>query len=360
MLILGSYDPCRAENGARNVPVNNLTVEPYKSGKTTIDIYLRNEDGKWVASLTGDLRDTKFEVVRVNKNSWSYSLPAAKPSPNPRLCLTKMKERANFGYLECNSIFFSANLGGTVAGTVLRGVFSLGILTATDAATGNTGFSVSFDQAAFDKAVAESGAIHLAKDTISYQDYIASFEAAKSSRQWQAFISKHKDSYDPDSLVLLAEQRLMEAIEREAERDKTLYRQAFNSASSINELQSFIDRYSQNDPENLIPRANDKLKLMRKLVAEEEDRQRKAGAEEARLRVLAAEKKQKEVAQWRSKLRSGDDTFCGPVIEIKGSMIRIALRVQLPGYGNDAWLKTSEIYPPSSGCQNINGRISPI
>lgn len=101
------------------------------------------------------------------------------------------------------------------------------------------------------------------------------------------------------------------------------------------------------------------MKLAQKAAAAEEERLRKLQAESARMLSLEMERLQKELVQWRSKVKAGDDTFCGPVIEVKWPMIRIALRVQLSGYGNDAWLKAAEVYPPSYGCRNVNGRLTP-
>lgn len=69
---------------------------------------------------------------------------------------------------------------------------------------------------------------------------------------------------------------------------------------------------------------------------------------------------EKSRAAWSKNIELGDDTFCGPVIQVNGPMIKIAIRVQLPGYPSEAWLKRTELYPPSVTCRNINGNLHPV
>lgn len=67
------------------------------------------------------------------------------------------------------------------------------------------------------------------------------------------------------------------------------------------------------------------------------------------------------IKKWREgKFSIGDDTFCGPIIEIRRPLIKIALNAQLQGFGNEAWVKISDAFPPEYGCKNLNGRISPL
>lgn len=64
--------------------------------------------------------------------------------------------------------------------------------------------------------------------------------------------------------------------------------------------------------------------------------------------------------KFRKALKIGDDTFCGPVIETRQPMIKIAVNAQLQGFASEAWLKSSQVFTPEYGCRNVNGRLSPI
>ncbi len=142
-------------------------------------------------------------------------------------------------------------------------------------------------------------------------------------------------------------------------------------------------------------------------------------AEKSRAERESAEQKRlaNEIVNWRKTLKVGDDSFCGPVIEIRRPLFKIAVRapqvqqdrgrdakavrdqgrvtflqdrldaargfgpknpLNAPenkasgeekradasplAYGGEAWLKDSEIFPPPPlfGCDNFNGRLSPI
>lgn len=123
-----------------------------------------------------------------------------------------MKDRSEFGYLECNSAFYSVNTGSAAAGTLIRGVLSLGILTAADAASGNTAFTVSLDQAALDAAVVESNALDMAKASAPLFEYRDLFAKAISSQQLRNFIATFENGFDPESLVSKAKDKLPAAI----------------------------------------------------------------------------------------------------------------------------------------------------
>jgi len=75
---------------------------------------------------------------------------------------------------------------------------------------------------------------------------------------------------------------------------------------------------------------------------------------------LRAEKENARIANWRKKVKIGVDTHCGPVIEMRAPMYKVALITQLQGFSNEAWLKDSELFPPEYGCKNINGKLGPL
>lgn len=189
----------------------------YRPGSSlrAVPVYLHNDDGRWAASLTGDLKDTATELVEIALPSGSARALTKPPPGGRRQCLTKMKDRSEFGYLECNSAFYLANKGSTAAATLIRGVLTLGILTATDVASGNTSFTVSIDQPALDSAVTESQAVALAKESAPLLDYRNQYANASTPQQLHTFITTFEGSFDPESLVAQAKDKLPVAVAQE-------------------------------------------------------------------------------------------------------------------------------------------------
>lgn len=192
-------------------------VTSYRTGSLTrpVPLFLKNIDGRWSASLSGDIKDPHTERIEVSLLNKSARVLTDPPPGGRRQCLTKMKDRSEFGYLECNSAFYSVNTGSAAAGTLIRGVLSLGILTAADAASGNTAFTVSLDQAALDSAVSESNALDLAKASAPLFEYREMFAKAISSQQLRNFIATFENGFDPESLVNKAKDKLPAAISLE-------------------------------------------------------------------------------------------------------------------------------------------------
>jgi len=81
--------------------------------------------------------------------------------------------------------------------------------------------------------------------------------------------------------------------------------------------------------------------------------------EEQRIREQRAAKEEARLIAWRKTLSIGSDTFCGPVIELRSPMVKIAVNAQLAGFGSEAWLKAPQVFPPEYGCLNTNGRLAP-
>ena len=180
-----------------------------------VTVYLHHTDGQWSASLSGDVKDPATEKIEILLAGNSLRVMTRPQRDGSRLCMTKMKDRAEFGYLECNSAFYSSNKGSAAVGTLVRGVMSLGILTVTDAASGSTGFTVSLDQQALDAAVAESKAIELAQESAPLIEYREAFSRAISLRELRGFIATYDGVFDPESLVAMAKEKLPQAIEQE-------------------------------------------------------------------------------------------------------------------------------------------------
>lgn len=128
------------------------------------------------------------------------------------------------------------------------------------------------------------------------------------------------------------------------------YRADFEAAATSYDFAAFIDTYRQNDPDTLVPIAEKK----------------RAEALKSEKLALAAKKKEEAQAQaklatWRKSLRVGDDTFCGPIVELRAPMVKIAITVQLQGYANETWMRIADLYPNwMAGCRNVNGNLSPV
>lgn len=203
-------------------PQRSPTEHRLGSSLSTVPIYLLRTDGRWSASLTGDLKNQDTEMVEITLADGAARV-MTKPYPEGRpRCQTKMKDRAEFGYLPCNSAFYSLNMAPTAAATLIRGVLSFGILTATDAASGSTLYTVSLDQEALTVAVNESKAVELARDSAPLFEYRNMFTNAHSSKQLRAFITRFDNFYDPESLVAQAREKLPAVIAREEERGRKL------------------------------------------------------------------------------------------------------------------------------------------
>lgn len=214
--------PAAAQQSPRPVSIGDGSTAP--SSRLTsiraVTVYLHRAGERWLASLEGDDKDNSTEKVEVTLADGSLRVLTQPLPKGSKLCQTKMKEREQFGYLECNSAFYSANKGSSAAATVLRGVLSLGILTVSDAASGNTGFTVSLDRQALDAAVSESKAIEFARESAPLIEYRKAFASAFSSRQLLAFIARYEGVSDPEYLVVKAKEKLPLAMEQEEARAK--------------------------------------------------------------------------------------------------------------------------------------------
>lgn len=72
------------------------------------------------------------------------------------------------------------------------------------------------------------------------------------------------------------------------------------------------------------------------------------------------ERKQKEVAKVRSfqkSIKIGDETNCGPVLDVRADLLKVYVPVQ--GYGNEHWMRRDTLFPSGYGCQFFNGRYEP-
>lgn len=111
------------------------------------------------------------------------------------------------------------------------------------------------------------------------------------------------------------------------------YRTAFKKAKSSNDYSVFIVTYEDDDPDKLVPKAEDLLVKAKTTELKEQELQSK-----------------KKSQAFRAKLKVSDDTHCGMVIEIKKPLIKIQTMV------GDKWFRPDQVYPPGeAGCRFVNG-----
>lgn len=89
----------------------------------------------------------------------------------------------------------------------------------------------------------------------------------------------------------------------------------------------------------------EKLKELK--FAEQRKIEQKKYEEKRRLKL-------ESIANWRTSIKVSDETNCGPIIDIKTGLIKVAFPVE--NYGNEHWVKLNQIYPANFPCRFVNGR----
>jgi len=131
-------------------------------------------------------------------------------------------------------------------------------------------------------------------------------------------------------------------------------------------LKTDIENYG--DLGDLLPQINEKIQTLQ--IAEEKQRlaaeqlrlaeeQRQAEQERKDELIRKEQRKKSDLALniFRKKIKIGTETNCGPVIEIRSPMIKIAFT--LPQYGAERWIRLSTVWPPNYGCRLLNGVYVP-
>ena len=150
---------------------------------------------------------------------------------------------------------------------------------------------------------------------------------------------------------------VLEAVKRGQDSD---YHYRFREARTSAEIEAYIAAYEKNDPEGLVEEAQRHLTAVRAQEREAQLRQQKESAAREAKRRKDVEALRTKLAAWRKSLKIGSDTFCGPVIELRLPMVKIAVTAQLQGFAAETWLKIDELYPDwMASCFNTNGRVSP-
>lgn len=143
------------------------------------------------------------------------------------------------------------------------------------------------------------------------------------------------------------------------------YRNQFSAANTSAQLDSLIENYKNNDPDNLIPAA-----IIRRDNLRDQEAQNRVNADAQRAEqrkqqesYLRDRKKQEEeqrneklrdITAFRKSIKMETQTNCGPVLEMKGQLAKVYFPVS--SYGNEHWINKNSLFPPYYGCSFLNGR----
>ena len=86
-------------NGNGPAPMTAGPRLPLSGTLKKIPIYLQRLDGRWTASLSGDIKNPAIEQIVVSLPDGSYRLTAEPLPKNLRWCAARMKDRAEYGYM---------------------------------------------------------------------------------------------------------------------------------------------------------------------------------------------------------------------------------------------------------------------
>jgi len=141
------------------------------------------------------------------------------------------------------------------------------------------------------------------------------------------------------------------------------YRLLFSSAKNVADFEAFIQRYADNDPDNLVARASAEIERIRpeeaKLaentrIAEEKEKEWQRQKKESQLqRIAMQESEKKKIDGFRAGLKVEAETNCGPVLEIKGRLVKVYFPVST--YGNEHWIRKEDLFPPDYECKFFHG-----
>lgn len=230
--------------------------------------------------------------------------------------------RKNNGYTLCTSHFKTVSAGVMNAATTAVATLLYGI-------TGSTSIVYKVDTEAMLNAFKEAGALDLLNQDY-HARYLDSFKRIQTTDGATRFIRSYEGVYDPEQLVPKAQALKLQYADAEARQ-------------RADQLARDTQRREQERLQALAQKEQaDKLNKERARLEQEEN---------ARLA--------KELTAFRKRLKVGDDTFCGYVIEINRPMVKIALAAQLQGFGSEKWLRIEDVYPSHFGCINQNGNIRP-
>jgi len=321
-------------------------------------VYLRRVDGRWSVVNISDkselISNGEIEAIDFYPHSSLFKIAFTNTcavdkgdtSENQCTCVggvLGLLPRSKSGYTLCESSFKTpSKSSGAIALSILQSGLA--------ALYGSTSIINETDTDAVSQALTEADVLGKLNSKY-YGIYLSDFSKMDSIDAASNFILKYKGKYDPDELVAKAEAIGVELRESAVKKSRLLaYREAFAKSISSSDYKKFIEKYQNDDPEGFIPQARKNMK-----IAEADEvikRKEESVRQEAQRKEEAA--KQAKLEAWRKNIREGDETNCGPVLEVKKTMVKIYFPVQ--NYGNEHWIRTDKIKPPLEGCRFVNGQ----
>ena len=294
--------------------------------------FLTKNGDSWKASKTGDLRQDNVERVVVNIKTAEIVLTAS-----PRGAGTYYRNTTKW---ECRKGLYGTGFRLINDYSVCSSHLTKGVTNPAKAVI--SGLTLIFGQVVRDVVVDQEAILAIAKSSgliemveedkqalsdeeiqqekaLALNIYHNAYAAITTPRSINSFIEKYRDN-DPEGLITLARSRLPQA-------ELTEYRNAFDAVSkqqSIVSLNNFIAQYSKYDPEQLTLKARE---LIQGIELKESDRA-------------------KALENFRKNLAEGIETSCGLVVEKKGKLAKI----QLKSTNSERWVKLDEIYPSGQSC----------
>ena len=107
-----------------------------------------------------------------------------------------------------------------------------------------------------------------------------------------------------------------------------------------------------------VPQNYSEAKKWYSLAAEQGNQAAKDKLDSLPDKIKLASKERKNIKAFRTSIKDGSETNCGPVIEVKGKLLKVAYAIE--NYGNEHWIRREEVFPPEYGCRFFNGNyVSP-
>lgn len=383
--------PTHAEIVVQPIAFGTAKVRTITRAESCKDFYIRKNGESWqvVPEKEADLKDEKFEKLNgclgytgggavnavvftvATRDTCTTRVQCVSPMiGNPNAPCTNQeffnhRAQRKEGYFSCNSSF--ANRKGMFNSLQFDAPIDSNLLKAALSSDSVKAAATEFVQAQYQSILARAvnvdaaicgsclSAPYLIQDFFNYFSSEAKPEElaaagrnyinATGARQLPAWMSEKLSPAAAEALVAQGEQdwRLKYAAK---------LARLVAPDSNIKDIESFIqqkEKQSANNWDNVdfdgqVPKLKALIQNRLAAAAQEAERQRQAEA--------------KRIQTWRNNLRVGSDTFCGPVIEIRQPMIKIAVNAQVQGFSNEAWLKAPDMFPPEYGCRNVNGRLS--
>jgi hypothetical protein len=140
-------------------------------------------------------------------------------------------------------------------------------------------------------------------------------------------------------------------LENVAQAVEETTRARFANADSVSRMESLLNDLQRTaDPAGLIPQATERLKVLQKVEKSQQELAERRRVEQAKKDELRRQEDERKanvaLSVFRKSLKIGVDTNCGPVIEIRSPMVRIASIDS----GTDRWAKISTLFPSGRAC----------